>query len=343
MKNISKINNILRRIFQNAAYAIILSPKKSFTFKKFLNFVFINFQYLLGFTKVKGYPYILTIDPNNICNLNCIFCHTGRNLADRPKGQMSFKEFKLIFDQFKDYVFILYLFLWGEPFLNEDIFRMIKYASKNKVFVAISTNLNIPNAKMKNIIESELDYLVISLDGFDQESYEKYRKNGNFGLVIKNIKSLLKLKKDLHKKNPIIHLQHVIFKHTEKEFGRILKIDNSLNPDLIEFVMGIYGLDVKSSKKNNFLSYDTKIKKVSCNSCFKCSFPWNSLVVHWDGGVSPCKHSFFKKDDFGHISTNFKQLWNNEKFIRIRKERKNPKTIKEYTICNDCCILSTEE
>jgi len=339
MKNISIINNILRKIFQNMTFITLLAFRKSFTFKKILNFIFINFQYLFGFTKVNGYPYILTIDSNNICNLNCIFCHTGNNLSDRPKGKMSFKEFKLIFDRFKDYVFILYLFLWGEPFLSEDIFRMIKYARKNKVFVSISTNLNIPNAQMKKIIESELDYLIISLDGFDEESYQKYRKNGSFNLVIKNIKSLLKLKKDLHKKNPIIHLQHVIFKHTEKDLNRILEIDKSLNPDLIEFVRGIYGLDVRSSKRNNFLSYNTKINKTHFNLYLKCISPWSSLVVHWDGGVSPCKHSFFKKDDFGHISTNFKQLWNNKKFIRIRKQQKNPKAIKEHTICNDCCIV----
>ena len=37
---------------------------------------------------LRGYPYWLTVDPTNICNLECRFCPTGQKRETRPQKIM---------------------------------------------------------------------------------------------------------------------------------------------------------------------------------------------------------------------------------------------------------------
>jgi MoaA/NifB/PqqE/SkfB family radical SAM enzyme len=87
------------------------------------------------------------------------------------------------------------LFYLGEPLLCDHLPSMISYARQNKIKAFVSTNLNIlDNKKAEGLIESKLDYLLVSLDGASQEIYEKYRVGGDFNKVIANIRMLIKKK-----------------------------------------------------------------------------------------------------------------------------------------------------
>lgn len=333
MHNLSKINKTLRILFQETTFINLMAFFKTFTLKKFFNFILVNFQYLLGSSKIQGYPYSLTIDTNNICNLSCIYCPTGQNQIKRKKGIMNFENFKKIINELSDYVFILNLYAWGEPFLTPKIFKMIRYAKKKNLFVLISTNFNIPSKKINKIVSSRLDYLIVGLDGVDQNSYEKYRKGGDFNKVIGNIKKLNRIKKYKHLKIPSLHLQFLIFKHNQNDASKMKTLAGKLKADFFEILKGTW------TKNHLYLTDLETISEKDIKKKCKCIYPWNKMLVYWDGGVVPCPFKYDEKDDLGNIILNgFSSVWNGEKYCLVRKKQQNPSKIKKTTICDTCPI-----
>src|SRR4051812_9593850 len=59
--------------------------------------------------EVKGYPYLLIIDPCNYCNLRCPLCPTGVEALGRKQSMMSLEHFKQYFDPLAENLFEAYL------------------------------------------------------------------------------------------------------------------------------------------------------------------------------------------------------------------------------------------
>ncbi|MBW1767598.1 MAG: radical SAM protein, partial [Deltaproteobacteria bacterium] len=155
-------------------------------FKKRLNFLIQGMQLMARSVHQVGMPPILQIEPSNICNLHCLTCATGAGLMTRPAALMSFDMYRRVIDQVKDHVYLLAFWSWGEPFINKDAFRMIRYAKENGILVHTSTNGHYFNTKeqARKVVDSGLDSLIVAVDGLDQQTYAKYRKGGNLQIVI---------------------------------------------------------------------------------------------------------------------------------------------------------------
>ena len=137
------------------------------------------------------------MDPCGVCNLRCPLCPAGTSKLRPGRGEMPFEMFKAIADKLPKPK-LMALYNWGEPFLNPHIFEMIRYAKGKSARVRIDTNFSFvkPDDFFYSIIETGLDFLVVSLDGASQETYSKYRIGGDFGLVTENIKKLLRFDKE---------------------------------------------------------------------------------------------------------------------------------------------------
>ena len=147
--------------------------------------------------ELKSMPYNVVIEPTNSCNLQCPLCSTGIGAKTREKGILQFENFKKVIDEIKDYVLQLSLQNWGEATLVKDLPKMIRYASDNGIFTRLSTNFSVRynDEFLEELMMSGLGIIVIDLDGTDQETYEKYRKNGDLALVLKNIRKAVEIKK----------------------------------------------------------------------------------------------------------------------------------------------------
>jgi radical SAM protein with 4Fe4S-binding SPASM domain len=67
-----------------------------------------------------------------------------------------------------------------------------------------------------------------------------------------------------------------------------------------------------------------------------CPFPWNALVIFWDGTVLPCTQDFFGSFTLGHAAeTPLKELWNNKRQIHLREQLAAGK-IQELKTCAQC-------
>ena len=185
-------------------------------------------------------------------------------------------------------------------------------------------------------MKSGLGILVIDLDGTTQETYEKYRKNGNLHTVLENIKEVVKIKKDNSLKFPIIQTRMLVMKHNEHQINQFKKISNELNVDEME--LGNIQMNPNTAKKwlpkNQEFVYETYIKE---RKVTPCHWPWSGLTINWDGGVSPCCIVDDQNSDFGNIfDEGMKKLWNNNFYTSARSEFSKEKQISQFTICNMC-------
>jgi radical SAM protein with 4Fe4S-binding SPASM domain len=290
---------------------------------------------------VWGYPYSLTTEPTNQCNLNCLECPTGNKSTQIPKGKMDFDNYRKIIDDVKSFVIYQMLYFQGEPFLHPDLYKMIKYSDENNIYTSISTNGHfLTSENSTKIVKSGLKRIIISVDGASQESYEKYRLGGKLNVVLKGIKNLTQAKKILKSKYPKIVIQFLAFSHNEDEISEIKSLSKELSVDKLEIKSAQinqaenYHLIPKTEKYARYKKTGSKynIKSKLRNKCFRL---WSTMVITWNGSVIPC---CFDKDNnykIGNIiSSDTLKIWGSEEFNNFRNALlRNRKGIE---ICCNC-------
>lgn len=320
--------------------------------KKYINLILIQLQRrIFKNSYVYGYPYELIIDPSYVCNLNCSLCPSGKKKFD-PSFLLTFSTFKKVIDEVGDYLFSIQLHNWGEPFLNQDIFKMISYAKRKKIKVMISTNLNSFNEGMaEKLIKSNLDVLIVSLDGTTQETINKYQQNSNFKKVIDNIKLILAKKKILNKNKPLVQWRFIVMSHNELEIqkAKLLATQLGINKFELADVRCDMAKEVFMQNKEQFENvlpflpknekysiYDYKYKRKKIIRNNNCSFLWSRAVINYDGSITPCCMVYDLKYRFGNINKEtFNDIWNNKSYQDARRiVSKN--IISTSSICNIC-------
>ena len=318
-----------------------------FSFSRFLNLIalYTSYVYSLFSNKPihKGEPWSLSVETGTSCNLSCLECPSGQNQFSRPTGYMSFSDFKTIISKQKKYLIWLILYFQGEPFLNKDFFKMIAYANAQKIITTTSTNghfLKPENAE--KTVKSGLKKIIISLDGLDQESYEKYRVGGDFNTVINGIKNLQQARKKLKSASPYIVVQFIVFKTNEHQIKHLKKLKRELNIDKIELKTAqIYSASDKNQlipKTNKYRRYkqnkggDWEIKNRLPNHCLRM---WQGAVVTWDGNIAPCCYDKDVNHKMGNLlESSFKNIKKNRKYHSFRNQIFSDRS--KINICKNC-------
>jgi len=299
-------------------------------------------QYLsqsLGKPIVRHFPPAVMIEPTNICNLKCPLCLCGNGLLQRPKGMMPLGRFIKLVDQVKHKTGMLILWNQGEPFLNPAFYEMMEYATAQGFYTMTSTNASL-ELDLPRIVDSGLNKLIISMDGISKQSYDSYRVNGNFELVLSNMRELVRLKKRATGSKLKVVWQFIIMKHNEHEIEEVKRLAREMGVDRLEFkTVQIYRPEdiaflPTEHKYSRYLSLGTafELKTTLKNRCRRL---WTQPVINWDGEMSICcydKDAMFK---IGNIdNSTFKELWLGSAMQKMRRAILNNR--KAIEICRNC-------
>ena len=319
------------------------------TWKKAVNFIKIETQLRFGVKKVSGYPYEWELDTTNICQLKCPLCHTGLGTVNRDKGVMHFDLYKKVIDEIKDYCLWLSLYSWGEPFLNKEIDRFIRYAHDAKIGTVTSSNLNKPlTPEMADrLVDSGLDGLIVSLDGTTQEVYEVYRVGGHLHRVLDNIQLVTETKARKGVNTPHVEWQFIVMKQNEHQIPEAKQMAAELGVDdivfkKVDFPHGEDDLELAEKwlpVNNRDFTRDNPFDKPYKENGARCWRLWRSGVVNWDGGYAPCCYLTDAADDFGSVKTSsIKEIWNNEEYVTARGLFQENFKPQKYVGCIDCNV-----
>lgn len=308
-----------------------------------------------------GKPFKLKFESSTLCNLKCIMCPLTSGLK-RERGVLSFENFKKIFDEINPpYLNLTGL---GEPILNPDIFRIIRYARMKGALVKLDTNATLLNEeKIKMLIESEPTFISVSIDGVTKKSYEAIRKGAQFEKVIENLKNLMKYR-DLSGSKTEIHLFFVLQKNNIKDLVEFIRFADSLKVDALNGNIAIsFGKAKNEGKREIELEEIKKVReelkkikeqvrvrlnieniedylanphnqaeRISKKPCF---YPWYNPCITWDGYVVPCDIFCDNEIVLGNaFKEPFMKIWNNEKTKEFRRKLVK----KREGICAKCCV-----
>jgi len=325
------------------AWTMLTGGELSFT--KVSNFVANYISMRRGDLSPPGYPSVLMIEPTNYCNLRCPLCPTGNGSLTAPRGYMSLENFKKVIDECGKYLLDLTLWNYGEPFLNKDICEMIDYAKSKNIFIRISTNGHFLNNgdNIKRIVASGLDEFIVSLDGASQETFSKYRQQGNFDTVVANLNRLVDEKKRTNKNKPFIELQFIVMAHNEHEIPQIKELAKKIGVDALKIKSVNLELEVTGEKEKNkkFLPKGDKYSRYNKETLEKkditntCQRLWLSSVVNWDGSVVACCYDPNRVFEFGNcFEDGFMKVWHGEKYRQFRQSVLNNKA--GILMCKEC-------
>ena len=306
-------------------------------------------------SKLLPYPVSVYIDSvGNLCQLKCPLCPVGKQLLTQDRIIMSLDTFKTILDKMP-FLRTIELYRSGEPFLNPELFEMIRLSRDRNIKVGISTHFSFskPDGFFDELVASGLETLVVSLDGTSQETYSKYRVGGDYDLVLSNIEKLIEAKNRGRSNAPEIIWQFLVNKYNEHEIAVAQRI-----ADALKITLDLRPISLADNEPDvRHVCFNIEEKKLEwlpkndayVSDCYKgeyryplskgiCPQLFTRVMVMADGKILPCCEVWDQESAFGNIlKESFDDIWYGRKYFDARSRALNkshpPQT---QFVCSRC-------
>jgi len=304
----------------------------------------INNVFRLIKVKFLAYPEMIYIEPCNTCNIRCPLCTQPFWKSGRSAKKLTYEEGVKIIDNLKGIGWRIFFGLGGEPLLNNDIFKLIKYANDKNFFTILSTNATLLDKKrQEELFDSGLDRILLSFDGINSHSYGQMRKGADFEQVIENIRSLCELKKKLGNIKPFIEINFIVTKFSESESEEAQSLVRGWGVEKFVFRKLTIPETVFSEEEHKaickkYLPENTKYRKKRYSGEYEnreqlCNYHTKCSAILADGRVVLCCTDFKAEYVLGNaIDQNFDEIW----FSRKAKDIRNKGKHKSLPICSNC-------
>jgi len=295
----------------------------------------------------KRLPQVVRIEPASVCDLNCIHCATGI-LEDKNRGVMSVETFEIVLRECKALSpRVAVLYHGGEPFINKNIFDMIRQLKSCGVgFVKTVTHgMLLSQPILLKIIQSGLDSIEFSLDGTSPEENDEIRLGSNYQKVSSLIKQLIALKHDLASDTPEVFVANCqIPTQSELEQG---------NPKLPDYIASDFSRydDNEIRFKTCFaihwpgLPVDTSKYRLSEplgmeQTLDYCEHPMELITIRHNGDVVACCYDITSTYVLGNIrEAPIERIWNNKYYRALRRSIKSKRYL---PLCQNCQVVKPQ-
>ena len=241
----------------------------------------------------------------------------------RPKTAMSMDLYKKIVDDCHDNgIKDLVLNFYNEPFLDKLIFDRIAYAKSKGFIISTFSNGSLLNEETRTkLLNSGINEINFSFDGFSKETYEKIRQGLNFETVRDNILNLVAERNQKNMKTPRITVSYVQSQwnlHEATNFSEFWR-------NKVDYV----GLTTDDNRAGT-------AEFLKNNQVFPCRKLWGGLIVISNGQVVLCCVDFDGKVILGDFNNQtLKEIWENDKFKEIRRLHLDFKS-DQIELCKNC-------
>lgn len=288
-------------------------------------------------------PYVIYIDPSNVCNFNCKFCPTSDDAllrkVGRSKSIMSLDLYKKIIrdiGQFDVKLKLLSLYKDGEPLINPSFPEMVSIAKNAGIAERIWTKTNgsllSPDLNRK-LVDAGLDHICISIEAVSEGGYRDVADvDINYLALLSNIEDLY-----MHRGNCEIYIKIVDVNLTDLQKAKFYSDFQMISTHIgIEKLMGWSNSGVKDftlgTKPETYDGLPFTEKEI-------CAYPFYVMAVNSDGKVSVCGNDWSQQTIVGDVtSQSLQDIWNGEELYQFRMMMLN-KSRTQNKACGECFYL----
>src|SRR6266446_2505898 len=173
-------------------------------------------------------PVCLYLETTNRCNLLCTTCPRTFEALE-PPGDMDWALFTAIVDQFPNIARVV-LHGVGEPMMMAALPRMIRYLKDRGSYVLFNTNGTLlTRHKGKELIDSGLDELRVSLDAAEPQAFKQVRGRDMFARIVRNVRAFRATQRALAVERPRVSLWLTGLKETVAQLGDFVRLAHQID------------------------------------------------------------------------------------------------------------------
>lgn len=148
---------------------------------------------------------------SNSCNARCGFCSRWEFYEKSAHLEVKAGVFKPVIKQMSDMGLVSLSLTGGEPLVYPDLWDIISYAGAQGISaLTMTTNGFLIDKYLKEITESGLTDLYISIDTLDPERYRKFRGVDMLGRVMENVRALIDYKRKRFSNKPRLFINSIV-------------------------------------------------------------------------------------------------------------------------------------
>ena len=285
----------------------------------------------MGVVRVRHLPTFVSIEPANYCQLRCPACPVGQRAANNTHHRaqnMSWDTYLRILTQVQTTAHTIQFYFQGEPLLNPLLPKMIARARVAGLFTVVSTNAQALTRSMAyELVKSGLHRIIVSIDGFSEESYAAYRVGGDLHRALEGLQFLREAKAE-YSSSICIELQVLRLRSNEHEWKWIMRHYKALGATRLVFKTAqlydyhhghsLMPTDERYSRYKKGEDGTYHLTRPRRRSCYRL---WSGCVVTTTGEVLPCCYDKAGDHAFGSLmEQNLEQVWHNKNADDFRRQ-----------------------
>ncbi len=309
-----------------------------------------SYPKFLATGRCPDFPLAIQIQTQSYCNGRCSMCPYPTVSRKLEQGQMEWALFQKIADEAaREPLLASFLFeLHNEPLLDKRTFDCIKYIKSinpEKSCSIVTNGELLDRFSLSEIIESNLDYLTISLNAHSQEVYERINIGLDYERVMDNIARLLSNETTRRK----LGLSFVVTEENAHEVPQANSYwqKQGVRTRVIAEIAnrggtleGYEKLRLKTGYRGTpFLSRLWRRLMAGLGRVTGCHLPFCHMNVLFNGDVIICCHDWNRATVVGNAGTSsLREVWNSPRMNEARRLIINKK-YEQLDSCRDCSIV----
>ena len=257
----------------------------------------------------------------NTCNLRCKHC--GNSSGSPGENELTTRELRDIIQRLGELDVMKVSITGGEPLLREDVYTILRHASKNIPYVFLTTNGWLcADKEVARRVARYVHSVKISLDGM--KFHDWLRGEGSFERAVQSIRNFLefgvgvKIQTTLMRQN----IREIIpmIEFLAREVPEIYRVDivpvSIIGRAKKEFAPPpeLYR-DFKNSLEKKHFPFNVRLVHTFCNS--SCQALRTLCDISYDGTVYPCS---FLRIPLGNVrEEDILDIWTSENANYVRK------------------------
>ncbi len=232
---------------------------------------------LLRRKRPRAFPLELSLGSNSYCNLRCIMCpredHEGNRMPfDQPVSVGYFRGLEDYLRRANE----VSLYGLGEPFIDRDYFEKVAIIHSHGAEVTLSTNgVLLDEKRRRQVIETGLRGLGISLDAVTPETYAVVRPPGGFEKVVENLKALIGMRQGAR---PLVVLSFAMMRQNLDEVPQFPELVKSIGANEAIIHTSLY----MSHAMKERIEPDVQKQKERVHETLENAKKLNLKITYWD-------------------------------------------------------------